>query len=121
MQIAALFDCAWLNESELQMPKFATNPTPLHLQADVHAAANARMLGSEQSDAIQNITGTIGDVFNASGTGSGALYLTNTGLGPTPLGGGSTYKVFNFDASRVARTSTENRSTNVACAPVINL
>ena len=103
MQIAALFDCAWLNESELQMPKFATNPTPLHLQADVHAAANARMLGSEQSDAIQNITGT------------------NTGLGPTPLGGGSTYKVFNFDASRVARTSTENRSTNVACAPVINL
>ncbi|WP_241070653.1 phage tail protein [Achromobacter insuavis] len=73
--------------------------------------------GLVQQDALQNITGMIGNVpsFSASGDpGIGALrkveLVIQAGVGT------SAGQLFNlsFDASRMARTSTETRPTNIS-------
>ena len=87
--------------------------------------ANARALGSYQADALQNITGsfrfrnmgehmTLGDLFGAFNY----LYIGPAAQG---AGGGSSVAThfLEFDASRVARTSSETRSSNTAMAPRI--
>lgn len=92
--------------------------------------ANARLLGSHQQDALQNIIGQFDSVsdYNSSfyvvRNGSGA-FVDTIGLAnlPTvkdiddavmrPVG------IMSFDASRVARTATETRASNVALAPRI--
>lgn len=91
--------------------------------------ANARVLGTAQGDAIQNITGELSirniGVHNlVFGSELGALRnLTVTN--EISLGGESTSSPtpntskISFDASRVARTSSETRGPNTALSPRI--
>ena len=90
------------------------------------------MLGSYQRDALQNITGKFGvrdirdaamnigiiiqqyGAFHESQSAIGAG--NNTAANSANVG---TYRETAFDASRVARTSTETRSSNTALAPRI--
>lgn len=72
-----------------------------------------RAAGNTQTDALQNIVGDTGygsdsssrlsGAFGQAGTGQKLQWATATSSGP-----------INFDASRVARTSTETRPVNVA-------
>jgi len=77
-----------------------------------------RAVGSSQLDALQNITGTMGDITrsaaNTAAFGTGAMAANFTGGGSSADGAGVTYFQISFDASRVVRTSTETRSRNVA-------
>jgi hypothetical protein len=93
----------------------------VHLQADVHAAANARVLGDKQLDALQNINGTLGDFLVSQSAASGAF--TKAIVGQSTYGAGTVgdYERSTFDASNVARTSVETRGSNTAFLPVINL
>lgn len=74
--------------------------------------------GTVQNDALQNITGDVGSLYratNASNTGA----LATTIFGTTPAMGGTAGAnpgdnvTITFDASRVARTSTETRPKNL--------
>ncbi len=66
-------------------------------------------IGSYQEDALQNITGRIGTI-GINGTIDGAFAVTgNAGLIANE---GSADRQVSFDASRVARTSTETRMKN---------
>ena len=77
-----------------------------------------RTFGSSQTDTLQNITGNFfGAGNNAAngafaGTGTVATWLQFGGCCPDVSN-------YNFDASRVARTSTETRPKNLALLPVI--
>lgn len=73
-----------------------------------------RVFGSSQLDSLQNVTGNVGGVRNdaASVTPSGAFL--NLGSAGNFTNGGAQMSNVNFDMSRVARTSTETRSRNVA-------
>jgi len=78
-----------------------------------------RAVGSYQIDALQNITGAIGDfprgsTGGQSWYGTGALSVTLGGNGPGSDGAGVSWSQATFDASRVARTSTETRPRNLA-------
>lgn len=79
----------------------------------------SRGVGSEQLDSLQNITGQYaannGVQLAAVGTVGGAFGSAATGGTQIP-GGGAATGVINmlFDASRVARTSTETRPRNIA-------
>lgn len=93
-------------------------PAPAHLQAVGHLSANARMLGTSQGDAMQNITGSVGLNMNQADP-SGAFYLAPGPSGSqTGVNGATSVQ---FDASRVARTSVENRGQNTAFHPIINI
>lgn len=85
-----------------------------------------RILGSSQGFAIQNITGSLETVGNQpaapfGSTAVGALYADNfTNSGGSGGGGtASNSGRLNFDASRIAATSTETRPRNVALMPII--
>jgi phage-related tail fiber protein len=70
-----------------------------------------RAIGSYQLDTLQNITGSFGGAENSASTigafGMGAWFGT--------VGAGSSNRsITTFDASRVARTSTETRGRNLA-------
>lgn len=91
--------------------------------------ANARALGSYQADALQNITGSFSvRRFGDEGgvvidLGQGMVYRTDVtmaalSVGKTNLDIGYVNRI-NFDASRVARTSSESRGVNTALAPRI--
>ena len=71
-------------------------------------------LGVLQGDSIRNLTGSFGidDRQEHDGSIRGAFYLAS-GANTGSEGRGSGYKV-NFDASRVAPTSNENRPVNIA-------
>lgn len=86
-----------------------------------------RGLGSAQLDALQNIAGSAGfrpADGSAAGAGTGSnmsgpfSYSTKAGAGgasPVQLGGtGKAADVLFFNASNVARTSTETRPRNIA-------
>lgn len=77
--------------------------------------ANARVLGSYQRDALQNITGSI-NTRASMGVGSGA-FATDFRDGNAASEAGGDNDGVTFDASLVARTSTETRGSNVALAP----
>jgi len=78
-----------------------------------------RVIGSYQLDTLQNITGAYaannGVQLAATGTVSGAFSGVSVGGTQIP-GGGAASGVINmtFDASKVARTSMETRSRNLA-------
>lgn len=91
-----------------------------HLQTNVHPAANARTLGSSQSDALQNIVASYWDSVLRIGVGSGAIAIDGTTTPNGAAGAGGSGRGFTFDASRVARTSTETRPKNTAVTPVMN-
>jgi len=78
----------------------------------------SRVLGSFQTDALQNITGTFGALIplSSNGTdwyGTGA-FSANGSSGTAYSGAGAAVKGATFDASRVARTSSETRPKNVS-------
>ncbi|MEY9332929.1 microcystin-dependent protein [Pseudomonas protegens] len=78
-----------------------------------------RVIGSEQQDALQNITGE-SSTFPTGSTAplnSTGAFKTNARSGvPTGIAGGGAWSSasFDFDASRVARTATETRPRNLA-------
>jgi hypothetical protein len=78
---------------------------------------SANLVGSLQTNALQNVTGNVGE-FNSfaalSGGASGPFAITNhvkTGQG-IPGGYSDWHDRITFDLSRVARTSTETRPNN---------
>lgn len=78
-------------------------------------AMNAgRTLSSYQADALQNITGTFGAAHGGTANNSGAFAADSTGVNHVTAGTSGTDPSWSFDASRVARTSTETRPINVA-------
>ncbi len=77
-----------------------------------------RSLGSNQGDAIRNITGYYGngmwrDHGGQWGGSSGAFYHRYV-PGDSPNGGGNYGTQLYFDASRVVPTAADNRPKNVA-------
>lgn len=87
---------------------------------DGRGVDTGRVFGSAQSDAIRNITGSMGSVVassrNVYSNGSGAFSVPNTNNGAVTSTTGSFGGdgVFSFDASRVVPTAAENRPRNVA-------
>ncbi|MGE8690959.1 MAG: phage tail protein [Achromobacter sp.] len=84
--------------------------------------ANARAPGSRQRDALQNITGGFNARYSSIiGAGAGAIVGVAVGSqdSATMTSQGPAYE-FTFNASRVARTSTETRATNTAYHPRIH-
>lgn len=85
---------------------------------DGRGVDSGRNLLSAQSDAVQNITGTIGrlqmfrDVAYSGPFAISDSALT-TGLSPSTNGGYGAAN-YSFDISRVARTAAETRSRNIA-------
>jgi hypothetical protein len=82
--------------------------------------ANARALGSRQLDALQNIYGSIPGSGTQIEAATGAFQLLPQ---PAQYWSGTTvagYDGFNFDASRVARASSETRPFNTAFRPRIH-
>ncbi|MFJ7143301.1 phage tail protein [Pseudomonas protegens] len=78
-----------------------------------------RALGSEQQDALQNITGESSTfpTGNTAPLNSSGVFKTNARSGvPTGIAGGGAWSSasFDFDASRVARTAAETRPRNLA-------
>ena len=67
-------------------------------------------VGTKQTDALQNITGSYSGESRGSAAGAFAdVYGGDGGW----MGAGNQPTSWNFDASRVARTSTETRPTNI--------
>ena len=89
-------------------------------------ALSAAISGAIQLDALQNITGESSTfpAGNTAPTSSGGAFKTNGKGGvPTGLAGGGAWGSANidFDASRVARTSTETRPLSVTGCWIIKL
>ncbi|EBT2760745.1 tail fiber protein, partial [Salmonella enterica] len=81
---------------------------------------SGRALLSQQSDAMQKISGTVTDnSMGASASGSGAITITG-GAGITYYASATAsssyiyYKTIGIDSSLVARTANENRPRNIA-------
>jgi hypothetical protein len=84
---------------------------------EARAIDAARVAGSQQVDALQNITGSMGALngVQIGGTATGAFNVQVNGGVSLPGGSGTTGCIqMTFDASRVARTATETRPLNVA-------
>lgn len=78
-----------------------------------------RVFGSAQTDTIQNITGessTNPKGYSSPTTSTGAFVTVPRSNVPAGIAGGGSWESssLSFDASRVARTSTETRPRNVA-------
>lgn len=84
-------------------------------------AVIGRVAGSSEPDALQNIIGNLGDTLNVQSHGSGAFYTVPGGTAAYATGNTGNFNQFNFDASRVVRTSTETRGRNIAYAGRIKL
>ncbi|OWT67877.1 phage tail protein [Achromobacter marplatensis] len=95
-------------------------------------SANARALGSKQADALQQISGQL--QLRPDDTGSAPILNTPSGAFNVVTAAGSTgaarmvsnaspltQNTVSFDASRVARTSTETRPANAAYHPRIHV
>lgn len=86
---------------------------------DGRGVDSGRVFGSEQGDAVRNITGTVSTshslhLYNSSGA-SGVFALTGgTGASQAGTAGSGFFRGFNFDASRQVPTSSEARPRNVA-------
>lgn len=82
---------------------------------DGRGVDSGRTLLSAQSFAIQNITGSLIDTrFNQNQSATGAFTLTTGGPADSSSTGAGFASRVNFDASRVANTSTETRPRNIA-------
>ncbi|MER2101917.1 MAG: phage tail protein [Pseudomonas atacamensis] len=74
---------------------------------------SGRGLGSYQTDTLQNITGVFDGYLDIT-SASGAFEKSNLNTAPNPVSQKNAYHAVTFDASRVARTSTETRPRNIA-------
>jgi hypothetical protein len=93
--------------------------------------ANARTMGSRQADAMQNVTGRIQarssiSAFGALIGASGAFVIhgKSEGTNSAPLAhdaGITNGDAVSFDTSRVVRSSTETRASNVALSPRLHV
>lgn len=84
---------------------------------DGRGVDSGRALLSAQGDTLQNITATFGDITtgtNAYATGALSSSVLTPNLQQLPTTGNYKQQNYSFDASRVARTSAETRSRNVA-------
>lgn len=77
---------------------------------------SGRTFGSSQTDTLQNITGSMGQIVHYSITTTGSLGYTNQASSIINPGTGGYYGwgTLNIDTSRNCRTSTETRSRNLA-------
>lgn len=83
---------------------------------------SGRIFGSQQQDALQNITGSTGSAVqfrSGAPTFSGAFFDGGTGPAGNDNSGDDASRIIRFDASRVARTATETRPANRAYLPII--
>ncbi|WP_426080401.1 phage tail protein [Herbaspirillum huttiense] len=105
------------------------NQVPRFTGVDIDSTLQ-RAIGSAQSDALQNITGSFSVVGSSGSVGGlfpgqgGVFYCppNATFSNGNPDGGaGIRSTQATFDASRVARTSSETRPANTAFAPRIHL
>jgi microcystin-dependent protein len=81
----------------------------------INSVEYSRTFAAKQGDTLQNITGTVGQFDAAFGNTVSTGAFTTTQVNDTTGGGGSgKYLTADFDASRVARTSTETRPANIA-------
>lgn len=79
---------------------------------------SGRVFGSTQADALQNITGSFAIDGDLGGTLTGAFATGTSGSVGLQQNFSPSYAA-TFDASRVARTSTETRPTNVALTYIV--
>lgn len=75
-------------------------------------------VGSIQSFALENITGSLNRFHGGFTSGSGAFAVSGSNNFPS-TGGGASANQSTFDASRVAQTSTETRPANKYVTPYI--
>ena len=81
----------------------------------VGGVSYSRTHATTQNDALQNISGTVGQFDAAFGTTVATGAFTTTQTTRTTGGGGSgKYLTADFDASRVARADVETRPVNIA-------
>ncbi|AUH00843.1 phage tail protein [Prodigiosinella confusarubida] len=85
---------------------------------------SSRSIGSYQDDALQNITGSfIADIVATSRAGQGVsgAFADEGGVGTGDPGNQDDLELrkYSFDASRVVRTATETRPTNIAAMYII--
>ena len=80
-----------------------------------------RTIGSSQLDSLQNMTGYITEVAHGASTGgsAGGIFSRSNAPGYGNGGSGGTTNRYDFDASKVARTSNETRPRNTALIAVI--
>ena len=77
---------------------------------------------TKQTDTLQNITGTAGRFQSSfAGVTSSGVFTLSAGTYTVGGGGSGAYQTVDFDASRVARTSTETRPRNIAMLYCIKL
>ena len=84
---------------------------------DGRGVDSGRALLSAQSDTLQNITGSFWDMTtgpNNNTVGAFTSSIVTPNLASIATGGKFKQANFYFDASRVARTSTETRARNIA-------
>ena len=89
----------------------------LRVWDDGRGIDNGRTLLSPQGDAIQNVTGYLVDLYTGVNTDALGVFsrsVVQGNLAPPAPGGTVSTSIFNFDLSRVARTSTESRPRNIA-------
>lgn len=89
----------------------------LRVWDDGRGIDNGRTLLSPQGDAIQNVTGYLVDLYTGVNTNALGVFsrsVVQGNLAPPTQGGTVSTSTFNFDLSRVARTSTESRPRNIA-------
>ncbi|WP_127650668.1 phage tail-collar fiber domain-containing protein, partial [Pseudomonas koreensis] len=72
-----------------------------------------RAVGSYQIDTLQNITGVFDGYLDIT-SASGAFEKSNLNTAPNPISQKNAYHAVTFDASKVARTSSETRPRNIA-------
>jgi microcystin-dependent protein len=92
----------------------------------IEGVSYSRSFSTTQNDALQNITGRVATFANGASLGgnwhvepqnaTGSFYTTSSSGSMTTGGGGAGagYLHVDFDASRVARASTETRPANIA-------
>ncbi|MEL3294902.1 phage tail protein [Escherichia coli] len=84
---------------------------------DGRGVDSGRALLSAQSDTLQNITGSFFDITTGPNNNTVGAFTTSTltpNLASIATGGRFKQANFYFDASLVARTSTETRARNIA-------
>ncbi|WP_215731987.1 phage tail protein [Anaeromusa acidaminophila] len=91
----------------------------VHDRAGIVGESGTRVFGTYQADALQNITGSFGNVTGGATYTSGAFALNGPPLNQINAGVSATHNSWTFDASRVVRTADETRPTNVALLPCI--
>ncbi|SAI74556.1 tail fiber protein [Bordetella ansorpii] len=86
--------------------------------------ANARTLGSRQSDAMQRLNGGLGWVGRTATSQSASGVFSDSPFNTVPVGNSGTVggsSSITFDSAFTARSSSETRSLNAAYAPRIHV